>query len=53
MLKKLSAGRRAKEKKERESSKRWARISAACNGYVGIVVREPGHKAPWQAINGR
>jgi hypothetical protein len=24
-----------------------------CNGYVGIVIREPGRNTPLQAVNGK
>ena len=30
-----------------------ARACPRCNGYVGIVVREPGRNTPLQAVNGR
>jgi hypothetical protein len=30
-----------------------ARACPRCNGYVGIVIREPGRNVPLQAVNGR
>jgi len=29
------------------------RACPRCNGYVGIVIREPGRNVPVQAVNGR
>jgi hypothetical protein len=29
------------------------RTCPRCNGYVGIVIREPGRNVPVQAVNGR
>ena len=30
-----------------------ARACPRCNGYVGIIIREPGRNVPVQAVNGR
>jgi hypothetical protein len=30
-----------------------ARACPRCNGYVGIVIHEPGRNVPLQAVNGR
>ena len=30
-----------------------ARACPRCNGFVGIVIREPGRNVPVQAVNGR
>jgi hypothetical protein len=30
-----------------------ARACPRCNGYVGIIIREPGRNMPLQAVNGR
>ncbi len=30
-----------------------ARACPRCNGYVGIILREPGRNTPLQAVNGR
>ena len=29
------------------------RVCPRCNGYVGIIMREPGSNVPVQAVNGR
>src|SRR5436309_5569627 len=41
------------QKHSRQMAKYLQRPCPKCNGYIGIVLREPGRNTPFQAINGR
>ena len=46
-------GKRASLTEKQLMARYLARACPRCNGYLGIVIREPGRNVPLQAVNGR